>query len=900
MRRFLKALLILVIGLPVIAVVGYWYIQQQIVQAGISNLQLDFRRLTLRGASFASVRLQLAHNGALHQLELQNVDINWQWQQAFKPALQQLSLGPGLITLDKPAQPEATTQQSPFRLPDNWQLPDWLPEHIHINDTRILLPCPAGQCQLDLNGYLNYVNPPQSAGPADSSKPPYWQSQLSLSALPAAAGNHQGQDGQQTDQAISQFLIDLTYQPAPQPTLELTVQQAEQIGLKVKQQIIPDSQRAVTELILALSPPSTANQTLLRQWGVELPDAWLAQFQQPVQLYSKLQWQLPANGDLSTLLSKHDIEAIVVGRAPDPFYLPQLGLIQGELNAELTLKNQLVSRWQLNASGTLSELELPAAAADYGVKLNPVDFVISANTTNPATLSSNTTRPLDMAALPLQLALSSEGGTNFSLESELTVDLTDSLAIAINKAELMASVARLKLPQQAAALTSLQLKTGLSGHWQADNWQVTLKDGSSLTGSLSGALATDTVTTNNLELSLAKSHVGGDQGGITDLSTDLRLSVNKLSHPALLSQNWQWQGLLRGNATHFTVENGQLSNDAGITVSHQLNYQTATSAVTIQWQLAEIFLLAGNPLAATINAWPELLTLNRGKLSASGEINVNHSDVTSSSQLQLGDLAGIYDRSLFAGLNASVDIALHDNGLHLDTTNFRLDRLNHGFEMGPLSLTGAASLPLARPEQLTVDLQQVELQLMQGKITANNQQLDFSQSENQLILQLQQIDLASLLQQHPSSDLTGNGKLSGTVPITIGTKGLSVNEGRIAAEAPGGRLQYQSESTSAMAKSNSNMKLVFDALENFQYTVLSSDISYDTSGRLVLGLKLQGSNPNLQQGRAINLNVNLEEDLPALITSLQLTNKLNDVITQRVQQYLKQQQAAAAANGEKP
>ena len=102
-----------------------------------------------------------------------------------------------------------------------------------------------------------------------------------------------------------------------------------------------------------------------------------------------------------------------------------------------------------------------------------------------------------------------------------------------------------------------------------------------------------------------------------------------------------------------------------------------------------------------------------------------------------------------------------------------------------------------------------------------------------------------------------------------------------------------------MAKTNSNMKLVFDALENFQYTVLSSTITYDTSGKLNLGLKLQGSNPNLQQGRAINLNVNLEEDLPALITSLQLTNKLNEVITKRVQKYLKQQQAAAA-NGEKP
>ena len=320
----------------------------------------------------------------------------------------------------------------------------------------------------------------------------------------------------------------------------------------------------------------------------------------------------------------------------------------------------------------------------------------------------------------------------------------------------------------------------------------------------------------------------------------------------------------------------------------------------MEWQLAEVFLLAGNPLPKTINGWPELLTLNRGKLSASGKVRLDDNQLTSNSQLQLGELGGIYDRSLFAGLTASIDIAVDNDHLALQTKNLRLNRLNHGFEMGPLQLTGSARVPLDRPEQLTISLQQAELQLMQGHITANNQQLDFSQRTNQLLLQLQQIDLASLLQQHPSSDFTGNGKLSGSVPIVISNNGISVNNGYIAAEAPGGRLQYQSQSASAMAKSNRNMKLVFDALENFHYTVLSSDVSYDTSGKLVLGLKLQGSNPNLQQGRAINLNVNLEEDVPALITSLQLTSKLNDVITQRVKQHLKQQQAASAANGEKP
>jgi hypothetical protein len=95
------------------------------------------------------------------------------------------------------------------------------------------------------------------------------------------------------------------------------------------------------------------------------------------------------------------------------------------------------------------------------------------------------------------------------------------------------------------------------------------------------------------------------------------------------------------------------------------------------------------------------------------------------------------------------------------------------------------------------------------------------------------------------------------------------------------------------------MKVVLEALDDFHYSVLSSKVSYDTNGKLVLALNLQGRNPALEAGRAINLNINLEEDIPALITSLQLSSQISDKIKQRVQQRL-QQQGANNANGAQP
>ena len=87
------------------------------------------------------------------------------------------------------------------------------------------------------------------------------------------------------------------------------------------------------------------------------------------------------------------------------------------------------------------------------------------------------------------------------------------------------------------------------------------------------------------------------------------------------------------------------------------------------------------------------------------------------------------------------------------------------------------------------------------------------------------------------------------------------------------------------------MRELAGVLEDFHYTVLSSQVDYGENGNMILGLRLQGSNPDFQQGRQVNLNVTLEENIPALLASLQLSGKVSEIIQQRVQQHLIKQRA---------
>lgn len=95
------------------------------------------------------------------------------------------------------------------------------------------------------------------------------------------------------------------------------------------------------------------------------------------------------------------------------------------------------------------------------------------------------------------------------------------------------------------------------------------------------------------------------------------------------------------------------------------------------------------------------------------------------------------------------------------------------------------------------------------------------------------------------------------------------------------------------------MKLVADALDDFHYEVLRSGVDYREDGTLMLSLRLEGRNPDIEKGRAFNFGINLEENIPQLLTSLQLTDRVSDTIQRRVQERLRRDQTGPKTE-EKP
>ncbi|RUO36293.1 intermembrane phospholipid transport protein YdbH family protein [Aliidiomarina sanyensis] len=379
------------------------------------------------------------------------------------------------------------------------------------------------------------------------------------------------------------------------------------------------------------------------------------------------------------------------------------------------------------------------------------------------------------------------------------------------------------------------------------------------------------------------------------------LHLPQVEHEYLLPQRWDWRGQYAFDTSEgpWSISQAELTNQAGLRVRHEASVNQ--EHLRLNWSLQDIFFLTGNPLARSLADWPELLTLQRGRMGISGELEIDLSTFSPilRTDLQFANVVGLFDTTSFSGLNGVLSVHYTPEELVLSTDNLRVLQVQQGMEFGPFYFVGNYQISI---DDLTTMLN-MEPWMPMGQLTARENGLslfggsarlrpgtyDLAQRPFVLPIELDTLDLQQLLTQYPAPDLSGTGYFSGVLPLRYGSQGWRIDEGQIAALPPGGVLNYRSERTAALGQGNQAMRLLTGALENFHYNVLDGNVIYHDDGTLELKLRLHGQNPEQRDGRPIHLNLSLIENLPALITGLQLTNQVNDIIHQRVQQRLLEQ-----------
>lgn len=557
---------------------------------------------------------------------------------------------------------------------------------------------------------------------------------------------------------------------------------------------------------------------------------------------------------------------------PQPWPVPAFGLLEGHL--DLALEGD-AGRWR--ARRLDADLRAGALQGDAWEALP--------STLRPRAMALRLT-PLDEAATRLQLHLSGPGEAQLEVDTRLVADDQAPLAARLEDARLQASGAAYRTP--AWSLGGLALDLRLEGRLDRQRADLRLRAGSSMALDrleVPGVLGLERLggETGELDVTLA---YGAGPPPTARLQGPLSLRAGRLRQAELLDLGWRFAGDLDLSDAALAWR-GRLENDAGLRLDLD-GARGADGALALKARLPDLFLRAGNPLAKTARQWPALLSLSSGRLGGEARLDLpaGGAPATGALALTADGLAGIYDRVELNGLRGRLALRLDARTLTLDLPALRLDQLNPGVPLGPLALAGAYRAERARPLDGRLAWTQAESGVLGGRAWLAPGALDLGAAEQRLDLRLGGLQLAELFRVYPAEGLSGQGVIDGELPLRLDGTGPRIEAGRLAAREPG-FLRFRSPKLRALAHGNPGMGLVADALDDFRYERLDSRVGYDEHGTLRLGLTLQGRNPALQGGRPINLDVNLEEDLPALLTSLQLTDRVSDTIRQRVQERLR-------------
>jgi hypothetical protein len=187
----------------------------------------------------------------------------------------------------------------------------------------------------------------------------------------------------------------------------------------------------------------------------------------------------------------------------------------------------------------------------------------------------------------------------------------------------------------------------------------------------------------------------------------------------------------------------------------------------------------------------------------------------------------------------------------------------------------------------TVAITLATLHIADGELRVADVVLDPNSKQTEVVLQARGLDLTKLLARVDLPGIEGSGQLEGRVPLSRSGSSLTVTAGELHAAESGGTLRYTpSEETRAFGASRPNdLGIALDAFSDFHYEILEMRLDGDLQGEMKIGLHVRGANPGFQDGRPVELNLNLKARLVDLVRDAAGAYRVPDVIEERLRAF---------------
>lgn len=275
------------------------------------------------------------------------------------------------------------------------------------------------------------------------------------------------------------------------------------------------------------------------------------------------------------------------------------------------------------------------------------------------------------------------------------------------------------------------------------------------------------------------------------------------------------------------------------------------------------------------------LQLSRGQLRAAGTLRLDQGrwSLKTTPHLQQVDLDWDEHTRVHA-LELNPQLTLNANGRLRGRGRLDIGHTDTGVRIFGPQLDFDLDLPPQGAGRIS--LSAFSLSMMDGIIAVPAVSFDPWHPVVDTRIAVSALELDKILSLYPQEGLYGSGVLGGALPVKLDGDQLRIIAGQLVSQGDGGVIRYEATpEITLMAQQNPGIQLALNALTDFRFDLLDLSIDYAPDGEAVMKARLKGRNPDWQEGRPVDLNLNIEENLLDLLRTLRLTDRVTDAIDRR-------------------
>ncbi len=378
-------------------------------------------------------------------------------------------------------------------------------------------------------------------------------------------------------------------------------------------------------------------------------------------------------------------------------------------------------------------------------------------------------------------------------------------------------------------------------------------------------------------------------GDLSWLKTEFNTRINTRLHNQQLPQlNLVLTQRGNRNESTYTLELGDTAQSILIAGQGSVDITTGRGKHHLSAKTLDLpyFISSLTPLLRHFELMNSDMALRSGSLLLDTNIQTDTFDPvrwTQTSTLNAQQLTGNVDVQQFENLALSAQWSGIEQWQTHKPISLTLEKLDTGLEVRDINVLVSmpAPTPIAQPA-LRID--GFSATVFKGTLSLSEAaSWDFGAPDNTLLLRARQWQLADLVALQQDENIRANGVLEGELPVTVSDGRLIIENGYLRALPPGGSIRYvPSAASQSLGETSKELALALDLLSDFRYQLLSTEVELKKTGTLLLGLSLAGSNPERFEGRKINFNINLEQNIDPLLQSLRVSDTLVEKIEHRL------------------